>query len=391
MKVICNQALLSSTFALALFAAKSQSPKPILRNVKMEATGNEIILYATDMESGIRTSFSCDQILEPGCVILPPKVGDVLRDSREEFVTIESEGNKVVITGDGRFSFTTEDAEEFPGTPSFGETNYLVTKARYVKEAIRRTQFATDAESGRYALGGVLLDYKDGKLNFVSTDGRRMAVQEIEASIQGEFPEQKTAIATKNSLTQIDKLLTKPDEDVSIAMLENSIKIQTESVFYYAALLEGRFPEWRMGINQLRNPKKIQLPIENFDYYLRRASVFTDKSNPGIVMEIGDGKMLLWSVLGTDAADELSFAIDYQDELVTLKLNGNYVETFLKTLSGDSIVNMYFVDARSGVLFQTEDGYRYLVMPMQLDRKRPSTQEVKPAETADEEQGGADV
>ena len=374
MKAICTQSTLSASFGLTFLGAKTQSPKPILRNVKMEAQGNEIILYATDMESGIRTSFSCDQILEPGCVILPPKVGDVLRDSRAEMLTIESDGNKVIISGDGRFSFTTEDAEEFPGTPSFDETSYIVTKARYVKEAIKRTQFATETDNGRYALGGVFMDYKDGKLNFVSTDGRRMAVQEIEASVQGEFPEQKTAIATKNSLLQLDKLLNRPDDDVCIALLDNSFKIQTEGLFFYAALLEGRFPDWRMGINQLRNPKTIQLPIENFDHCLRRASVCTDSTNPGIVLEIGDGKMQFWSVLGTDEADDLSFAIDYQDEPLTLKLNGKFLADFLKTLSLDSVVKMSFLDARSGILFTTEDGYRYLVMPMQLDRKRPSSQ-----------------
>lgn len=374
MKAICTQSVLSASFGLAFLGTKTQSPKPILRNVKMEAQGNEIVLYSTDMESGIRTSFQCDQIVEPGCVILPPKVGDVLRDSREELLTIESDGNKVVISGDGRFSFTTEDAEEFPGTPSFDETNYIITKARYLKEAVKRTQFATETDNTRYALGGVLLDYKDGKLHFVSTDGRRMAVQAIEATVQGEFPEQKTAIATKNSLLQLDKLLNRPDDDVYIALLENSFKIQTEGLFYYAALLEGRFPEWRRGIKQLSNPKTIQLPIENFDHCLRRASVCTDATNPGIVMEIGDGKMQFWSVLGTDEADDLAFAIEYQDEPVTLKLNGKFLADFLKTLSGDSVVKMSFVDARSGILFETEDGYSYLVMPMQLDRKRPSSQ-----------------
>lgn len=375
MKAICTQNVLSASFGLTFLGAKTQSPKPILRNVKMEAQGNEIILYATDMESGIRTSFPCDQILEPGCVILPPKVGDVLRDSRAEMLTIESDGNKVVISGDGRFSFTTEDAEEFPGTPSFSETNYIVTKARYLKEAIKRTQFATEMENGRYALGGVLIDYRDGKLNFVSTDGRRMAVQEIEATVQGEFPEQKIAIATKNSLLQLDKLLNRPDDDIFLALLDNSFKVQTEGMFYYSSLLEGRFPDWRMGINQLRNPKTIELPIENFDHCLRRASVCTDSTNPGIVLEIGDGKMQFWSVLGTDEADDLAFAIDYQDEPVTLKLNGKFLADFLKTLSTDTVVKMSFIDARSGILFQTNDGYRYLVMPMHLDRKRPSAQE----------------
>ena len=44
---------------------------------------------------------------------------------------------------------------------------------------IRRTIFATDNESSRYALGGVLLEMAADKIIAVGTDGRRLAKMEV--------------------------------------------------------------------------------------------------------------------------------------------------------------------------------------------------------------------
>lgn len=373
MKVICNRETLANFFGLTSGVVKAQSPKPILRNVKMEARETEIVLFATDMEVGLRIDIPCEQVLEPGSVILPAdRVGGILRESKDEFVTIESDANKTVITSEARFSFATEDPEEFPGVPSFTESSFIKTKARYIKEAIKRTIFATDNESGRFALGGVFMDYKENFLNFVATDGRRMAAQQIEAVTEGEYPEQKTAIATVRSLGLLDRLLGHPDAEVAIALLDNSFMIQSENIFFYSSLLEGRFPDWRIGLGQLRNPQSLQLPVELFAQAIRFAAITTDKTSPGVILEFGCGNMTVWAASAERGEMERSFAVDYQEDVKALKLNEEFVSAFLRTCGGTS-VTMNFVDARTGVLFETDDGYRYLVMPMQLDKNWKGT------------------
>ena len=66
MKIICSCETLASYFEVVRSIARIQSPKPILRNVKMEVRDEEIVLFATDMEMGARISFPCEQILEAG-------------------------------------------------------------------------------------------------------------------------------------------------------------------------------------------------------------------------------------------------------------------------------------------------------------------------------------
>lgn len=377
MKIICNREKLESAFSLASLAVKAQSPKPILRNIKLDARENELVLFATDMEMGIRIALPCDQVEVPGSVVLPvDRVTGVLRESQDECITIESNGTQTHILGEIRFSCSTEDPDEFPGTPTFEETDCIVTKARYIKEGIRRTIFATDNETGRYALGGVMMDYQDNYLNFVSTDGRRMAAQQVEASMKGGHSEQYSAIATTRALQMLDKIL-KGDEEVSLALLENQILVQAGNIFFYASLLEGRFPNWRVGLGQIRNPKTIILPTELFTRAIRAAGVVTEKMAPGVVLEFGNGQMTITAIHVDRGRIEKNFPIDFQGDNCRLKLNQEYVNMFLKSLSDDTIVTMNYVDERTGVMFSTNDGYRYLVMPMQLeaiDRKAEETE-----------------
>ena len=57
----------------------------------------------------------------------------------------------------------------------FEESSYYEISARLLRELIRRTVFATDNESSRYALGGVKLEFGDDSVTAIGTDGRRLA------------------------------------------------------------------------------------------------------------------------------------------------------------------------------------------------------------------------
>ena len=60
----------------------------------------------------------------------------------------------------------------------FEEDKYHVVPTRLFREMVKRTVFATDPESSRYALGGVLLEMEDTSVTAVGTDGRRLARME---------------------------------------------------------------------------------------------------------------------------------------------------------------------------------------------------------------------
>ena len=89
---------------------------------------------------------------------------------------IDADSDKTLITGfNSRFELQAQNPDEFPEVANFDDQDYFEINANVLQELIKRTLFATDSESSRYALGGVLLEMDDKTITAVGTDGRRLA------------------------------------------------------------------------------------------------------------------------------------------------------------------------------------------------------------------------
>lgn len=378
MKTVCSREALLHAFLAASQAVKAQSTKPILRNVKLEAREGEIALLGTDMEIGIRASIPCEEVETPGQVVLPAeRIGQLLRASMDTTLTIESVQNRVEIRGErSEFKFTTEDPGEFPVLPIFTPKNFLKAPARYIREAIRRTTFAADNESGRYAMGGIYLDYFDEKLYFVATDGRRMATQAIPMTPSEGYPQENVAIATALSMSILEKLLATLDEEVLLGWEDGRFVMQAEHIFYHATLMEGRYPDWKLGMSQVDHPNvEMELVVQPLMQALFQAGIMAEKVNPGVVLEFKTGKMVAQAANAEFGESRIELPIPYEGMSLELKLNQTYVVDFLRRLDPESTVSLRMVDAKTGVLFQNGEEYRYLVMPMQYDAPHPTPTE----------------
>ena len=114
------------------------------------------------------------------------RFGSILRESSDERLRIETDAQATIVRGErSEFRLPAENPHEFPAVADFTETKYHQFPARLLKELIRRTAFATDNESSRYALGGVLLEFAADKITGVGTDGRRLAKMEVPAQSVG--------------------------------------------------------------------------------------------------------------------------------------------------------------------------------------------------------------
>ncbi len=110
------------------------------------------------------------------------------RETSDATLRIETDGRGTIVRGErSEFRLPAENPDEFLTVANFTDTAYLELPARSPRELIRRTVFATDNESSRYALGGVLLEWNDGELTGRGTDGRRLAVMKGPANAVGGY------------------------------------------------------------------------------------------------------------------------------------------------------------------------------------------------------------
>ena len=177
MKVICNRGALLEALSVTGNAVAQRTPKPVLQCIKLSAADDRLTIAATDLEVAIRYSDNQVQIEQPGEVLVPAdKLRDIVRESVDDTLSIEVSDNTANIRGqDSHFKIFTQNPREFPPVPDFEGDPHFTVAGGHLKQLIGQTLFAAAKESTRYAFNGVLLVAKGKKLQFVSTDGRRLA------------------------------------------------------------------------------------------------------------------------------------------------------------------------------------------------------------------------
>src|SRR5438105_13314568 len=116
MKVICNRGALLEALTVAGNVVAARTTKPVLLCVKLTAENNMLTVAATDLEVAIRYTDNQVQIEQAGETLVPAdKLRDIVRESVDDTLTIEIEGNDAHIRGqDSHFKIFTQNPADFP-------------------------------------------------------------------------------------------------------------------------------------------------------------------------------------------------------------------------------------------------------------------------------------
>jgi DNA polymerase-3 subunit beta len=366
MKLTCDREKLLYAFQMAASVVPTRSPKPILENVKLEAQPEHSTLMATDLEMGIRMEVVGFEVTVPGTVVLPLKrFGSILRESSDEKLRLESDGSKLLVCGErSEFQLPTQNPDEFPAVSPFQEEQYHQLTARFFRELIRRTVFATDTESSRYALGGVLLELSATEIIGVGTDGRRLARQQGPAeSIGGHTSSENTVVPTR-AVQLMERALAGNDENVQLAARENDVLLRSQRTTIYSRLVEGRFPRWRDVFPKQAEEVKIELTVGPFYSAVRQAAIVTSEERRGVDFTFGEGKLVLAGHGAEFGESHVELPIAYEGDPIRVKLDPRYASEFLKVLDPEVTFTLHLRDAESAVVCTTDDGYGYVIMPL---------------------------
>ena len=360
-----------SAFQTASMVAPSRSPKQVLQNVKIIAEPDRVSLIATDMEVGIQLNVSDVEVEVSGSALLSvSQFGAILRESSDETLRVEADDAGVQVFGDrSKFKIPSSDPNTFPSISSFEEESYHSVPAKLIRELIKRTLFATDSESSRYALGGVLLEMEPDSITAVGTDGRRLAKMEGEAtSVEGHTSGDTMTIVPSRAMLLIDRSLHENDEELKLCVRGNDLLVSSATATINARLVEGRFPRWRDVFPKDRDSIDIDLTVGPMYSALRQASIVTSNESRGIDFTFGDGTLILAGTTADIGESRVELPIGYDGQEIKLCLDHRYVGDFLKVLEPEKSFTLNVVDGDNAALFTTEDGYGYVVMPLAREK-----------------------
>jgi DNA polymerase III subunit beta len=372
MKIVCDRESLLSAFQTAALFAPSRSPKEILTNIKLDVDKQGATLSATDMEVGVRVSIEGLDVDAPGSTVLPVvQFGAILRENSDQKLRIDATSKGTVIRGErSEFKLPAADPEEFPAVAKFEETKYHVLPAALFREIIRRTEFATDMESSRYALGGVLFELEANKITAVGTDGRRLAKMEGPAeSVAGHKTGDTMTIIRTPSLRAIGRALTDGDSEVHLAARASDVLIRTPRCTFYSRLVEGRFPRWREVFPSRQNAPRIDMTVGPLLSALRQASIVLSAESRGIDFTFADGTLTLAAATAESGQSRVEMPVAYDGPQIVVSLDHRFVQEFLKVLEPEASVALEIENGETAAVFYAGDNaYGYVVMPLSRDR-----------------------
>ncbi len=370
MQLTCDRNLFTQAFQSAAAAVPLRTPKDVLRNVCMQVSGGSVELIGTDLDVAVRCGVEGVTTSSTGEVLLPTqKISSILRELSDETFDIEVDERTLVLkTASSQFRLSSEDAADYPPVPEFEESDYYRIPAAVFRQMIRRTSFATDAESTHYALGGILLEFEDGSVTLAATDSRRLAVASAVCEPHGQpvVPERTTVVPTR-AMSLLERSTDDSVENVEVAVRDSDVLMRSGRCTISSRLVEGRFPRYRDVIP--RNPSvTVPLSVGPFHSAVRQAQIVTDEDSRGVDFHFENNILKLNSRAQNVGESHIELPVDFDGPEIRITFDPRYVSDFLKVLPAESLVELQLTNAETAAVFQVEDSYTYVIMPLAQDR-----------------------
>ncbi len=340
---------------------------PILANVLIRKTGDQLQLTTSDLEIQIRTNATMDG--DAGnftTTVGARKLIDILRTMpSDQTVSLESSASKLVLKGGkSRFTLQTLPAEDFPlvqEAASFGPVFSVPQKT--LKELLAQVSFAMAVHDIRYYLNGILFVAEGKTLSLVATDGHRLAFSSAQLDV--EVPKQEVILPRK-TVIEMQRLLSDSEGQIEMQFAGNQAKFSFGGMEFVTKLVEGKFPDYNRVIP--KNHKNIiTLGRAALLATLQRTAILTSEKFKGVRLNIEPGTLRVASnnAEQEEAVDELD--IDYAGDAIEIGFNVTYLIDALSNMPQE-MVRLELSDSNSSVLFTIPDNatFKYVVMPMRI-------------------------
>ena len=210
-------------------------------------------------------------------------------------------------------------------------------------------------------LNGVLFSFKDNKLTLVATDGRRLAMVDIEL----EFPRSHEAdiIVPTKAVTEVQRLLI-DDGDVKVSMSSGQIAFDLNNTLLVSKLIEGNYPNYKQVIPS-EAKERVTLERETFLNSLRRVSLLaSDKSNS---IKLNFNKNNIDITANTPEVGEAkeSLPVQYKGRDFSIAFNPEFLMAPLRALTEDEVY-LDLIDEMSPGVLKIQTPFLYVLMPMRI-------------------------
>lgn len=372
MKFIVEQTILADGVN---WVSRSLSTRPIkteLLGIVIEATGDQVYLSASDLETASKAHFHAD-IKESGKVLVPGRLlAEISRALPNKPITFTLEGSRVLVTsGSAKFTLPTLSVDDYPHLPELPEATGIINSDVFAA-AVAQVAVAAGRDDSLPTLTGVHIDVDKETVTLAATDRYRLAVREIHW--EPTTPNNSTtALLRARTIADAAKALG-GTKKISISFAPNTSNdrlagFASDGKTMTSRMLDGTFPPFRHLLPQEVTTTAL-IEVETFLDSVRRVALVMDKTVP-LRLNFENNSLSLEAGTGEEAQAKEDIEILLTGEPIAIAFNPTYLADGL-TAVGTKFVQISFTgpnkpailmgkDDKNGIIIEN---YRYLLMPM---------------------------
>ena len=305
-------------------AISSRTTIPILTNIKIVLSQDELILTGSNSDISIETrieqSDTSAQLVigSTGGITLPATFfANIVKNLPADDLTLAVDGLRASITsGASAFTINGQDVRNYPQLPELDDVQSLSVSAAQLVDIISQTKISASTQESRPILTGIHLALNGNDVKAVTTDSHRLS-QRIVTLTGTDAQVNADVIMPAKSFNELQSLLEGQDR-VDIKLAKNQAVFDLGHTTFYSRLLEGNYPETDRLI-PTESTTQLTIDAGTLLGAINRASLLSHESRNNVVqLTMTDGVVTL-----TGTSQEVG---QVQEELQTTSVEGENLE-----------------------------------------------------------------
>ncbi len=360
MEIDVTQENLSKALGIVAKVAGGRSTLPILSNVLLKITKNQLSLSATNLDIAITEHIGA-KVTSEGSITIPARLAqDFIGSLPSATIHIKQEDHKLHITS-GQYDSTINGvaADEFPVMPEIKSGVTWELPAAEVKKALHQIVFTASGDEARPVLTGVYFHSKANKLYIAATDSYRLAEK------QGFSVKEKVdLLIPATAMQDLLRVIHDDSETISITHDEQQVLFKVGGTELVARLIEGNYPDYQKLI-PTNFACTATLAKDDLVSIVKVSSLFAREAAGSITVHI-DEKAKQVSV--RSVASQVGENTATADATITgsgeITLNSRYLLEGIQAIDGDSVTISFNGKLEPVVLQGKQKDYLHIVMPL---------------------------
>lgn len=352
MKITIDKKEFISKLSLVANIAKENKIRPILQGVKIEATEDNIVFTATDLEQTIITKVE-GTIREIGIVVIDAKdVLDYTKESENVNINIEQTGNMIKIDN---AEFVLYNEDEYP-TQNIVETEGNTIEKEWFINGLEKASIAYATDTNNIALCCINVDLINGCM--ASSDSYRMLKVNVNHNV--DFSKLVPATAIKNLITTMKNSDCK---DVSINQDGSKVGLQIGDTDFYFRTIDLQFPDYLNIYENIKTEFEIQANTAELKKKLKKLNSIAAKNieaKNAARFEVMGKEMYISGQNQKVKAKESVDIINLDMRDISIGLNVKFLLDYLPYSKETTVIR--FGNDQSAVMVNDE----YLLMPLAI-------------------------